>query len=66
MNRIEQLIEDYLKRIETTEELIEENEYLIKVTVFANCRPFFDKRARLETKLECYKSFIAELQRIVN
>ncbi len=61
----ELLVEDYERRLKTLDKMIEENEYLIKMTVFAQCRPYFDKRARLETKKECYRSFIAELQRVV-
>lgn len=62
---IEQLVEDYDRRIKSIDKMIEENEYMIKMTVFAQCRPYFDKRARLETKKGCYRSFIAELQRVV-
>lgn len=65
MKRTEQLLEDYVRRADTMRELIKETEYLMAVTVHNKHQlSWMKKLERLKTKLSCYNSFIAELQRI--
>lgn len=65
MNRVELLMEQYEQRIKTANREIEDTRYLIQVTELQNCRSYLKKMERLVVKKECYKSFVAELQRIV-
>jgi len=66
MNRIEQLIEDYLRKIDSLSVMIKEKEYILAVTTKDMGWEAVAELRRLKTKRGCYKSFVAELQRIVN
>lgn len=60
---IELLVDDYERKLKTVDKDIKENKYILEVQQ-GNTRQLFEKQKRLETKRECYKSFLAELQRV--
>lgn len=64
--KIEQLIDDYDRKIVTLNRMIEDTEYYIKVSQeVGKMRGWMEKVVRLKTKRGCYRAFIAELQRVV-